>query len=80
MYVWGRCPAHTDPQIHLLWPYGRRPVDRDAAITHAHDEDVYLVLVDASIWSYDTTRQACRPTCGGTKRTPAAGGASSRSR
>ena len=20
MYAWGRCPTHTDPQIHLLWP------------------------------------------------------------
>jgi hypothetical protein len=21
MYVWERCPTHSDPQIHLLWPY-----------------------------------------------------------
>ena len=20
MYVWGRCPTHKGPQIHLLWP------------------------------------------------------------
>jgi hypothetical protein len=42
VYVWERCPTHSDPQIHLLWPWQLR----------ARSYHTYYSAWSVRIWRY----------------------------